>query len=78
VLAALSGPIAADYVPAGKPPWVLLAVLLALLAVVLPHQFLGPTYALFGLGFVLYRVGRRCDERSTDANRSTEPDRLAA
>ena len=79
MLAALNGPIVTDYVPAGKPPWLLLALLLGLLALVLPHQYLGPVYGLFGLAFVLYRVGRRYDRYDEQpADHTRDPDRLAA
>jgi hypothetical protein len=40
VQAVLTGPIVTDYVPAAKPPWVLLALAVCLLALVVPREVL--------------------------------------
>jgi hypothetical protein len=40
VLATFDRPIVADYVPAARPPWLLVAVLVGLIALALPRDLL--------------------------------------
>lgn len=51
MLATLDRPIVTDYVPAAKPPWLLLAVLVGVVAVVLPRDLL-PTALAASLGVI--------------------------
>jgi hypothetical protein len=48
VLATVTGPIVTDYVPAAKPPWLVLAVLAILIFAFIPRESLG--IALLALG----------------------------
>ena len=51
MLATLDRPIVTDYVPAAKPPWLLLAVLVGVVLVGLPRDLL-PTALAASLGVI--------------------------
>lgn len=52
MLAVLNRPIVTDYVPVARPPWVFLALLVGLVAFLLPRDVL-PTAALVSAAVVL-------------------------
>ncbi|HJZ54534.1 MAG TPA: hypothetical protein VKE74_06225 [Gemmataceae bacterium] len=78
MLATLNRPIVTDYVPAGKPQWVLLAAAVGLLAVVLPREYLATVYALFGLGLLLCLAGSLDEPADEGEPRDRTDDRPAA
>ena len=54
MFAVLNRPIVTDYVPAGKSPWILLALGCALLMVGLPRHYLSAALVMAAAGIVLY------------------------
>ncbi len=72
--AVLNRPIVTDYVPAGKPPWVLLAVAFGLIVAGLPRNYFPTVAALFSLGLVLYWAGNRSTPPGEPQDRP-DPDR---
>ena len=60
MLATLNRPIVTDYIPAGKNPWVLLALLVCVFVVGLSDQYLAAGLALVGV-VCLVCCGRRSE-----------------
>jgi hypothetical protein len=60
MLATVTGPIVTDFVPAVKPPWMVLATVLVLVLAFIPRESLGlALLALAGLGAMIVLIVRR-------------------
>jgi hypothetical protein len=89
VLATFDRPIVADYVPAARPPWLILAVLVGLIALALPRDLLpvaaGVSAGVVAAAALVNWVWTRYSSAKadpapdhTDGVTSDEPRRLAA
>lgn len=68
--AVLTEPIVTDYVPAARPPWLLVALAVVLLAFVMPREVVVEFVAASGIvclavAAVSWLLGRRRDRRLT-------------